>query len=94
MMIISAFSLKRVLPAMPIHIDEAKCIGCMKCVDNCPIDLFMPSAQKGAKPIVAYPEECWYCGVCAMECPKDAIRLQHPLMNRPKWVAKTSLHEE
>lgn len=33
-----------------------------------------------------YPGECYYCGACVMVCPKDAIELVHPLMNRAKFV--------
>ena len=40
----------------------------------------------GKPPIVAYPGECYYCGSCVMVCPKDAIHLEHPLMNRAKFV--------
>jgi NAD-dependent dihydropyrimidine dehydrogenase PreA subunit len=90
-MIIGAlFVLRKVEPARPITIND-RCIGCMKCVDSCPIDIFMPSDEKGKAPIIAYPDECWYCGVCAMECPTDAIQLTHPLINQPRWVAKDTL---
>ncbi len=86
----SEFTLRPVEPAKPITISDS-CIGCMNCVNNCPIDLFMPPAEGDTAPVVAYPDECWYCGVCVMECPTDAIRLTHPLMNQPRWVAKESL---
>ncbi|GAU79787.1 ferredoxin family protein [Fusibacter sp. 3D3] len=84
------FEFRKVEPAKPIVIND-DCIGCLRCVDSCPIDIFMPSSEQGGIPIVAYPDECWYCGACAMECPKNAITLTHPLMNRPKWVAKDTL---
>ena len=36
---------------------------------------------------IFYPGECYYCGACVMACPHDgAIRLEHPLMNRAKFV--------
>ena len=45
------------------------------------------SPEKGKHPIVLYPGECYYCGACVMACPHDgAIRLEHPLMNRAKFV--------
>ena len=32
-------------------------------------------------------DRCYYCGACVMACPHDgAIRLEHPLMNRAKFV--------
>ena len=38
-------------------------------------------------PVVMYPGECYYCGACVMACPvKGAIRLEHPLMNRAKFI--------
>lgn len=46
-----------------------------------------PRPKKGKHPIVLYPGECYYCGACVMACPHDgAIRLEHPLMNRAKFV--------
>lgn len=35
-----------------------------------------------------FPGECYYCGACVMVCPKKgALRLQHPVMNRAKFVS-------
>ncbi len=28
--------------------------------------------------VVAYPEECWYCGLCQSICPVDAITVVFP----------------
>lgn len=66
----------------PITFDLDKCIGCNRCVNICQCDILMP----GKPPIVAYPGECYYCGSCVMVCPKDAVHLEHPLMNRAKFV--------
>ena len=78
--------------ANPIIYDEGKCIGCNKCVDICQVDLLVPNPEKGKPPIVLYPGECWYCGCCVMECPREgAISLRHPLMNQVHWVAKEQL---
>ena len=44
-------------------------------------------SEKGKHPIVMYPGECYYCGACVMVCPNPgAIHLQHPVMNRAKFV--------
>lgn len=76
----------------PIVYDEAKCIGCNRCLEICQVDIFLPNEIKGKPPIVAYPGECWYCGCCVMACPrKGAITLQHPLMNQAVWVDKKTL---
>ena len=57
------------------------------CVNICQVDILIPSPEKGKHPIVLYPGECYYCGACVMACPHDgAIRLEHPLMNRAKFV--------
>jgi NAD-dependent dihydropyrimidine dehydrogenase PreA subunit len=29
-------------------------------------------------PVVAYEEECGFCGICWMECPKRAIDIIYP----------------
>ena len=85
------FTIHTVQPAMPITFDASRCNGCNQCVQVCQIDLLVPNEKKGQPPIVAYPDECWYCGCCAMECPRDAIRLHHPLMNQAHWIEKSSL---
>lgn len=73
--------------AKPITFDETKCIGCNTCARMCQCDVLLPSTEKGQHPIVAWPGECWYCGACVMMCPVEgAIHLQHPLMNRTKFV--------
>lgn len=84
------FIVKPVEPARPIRFDSSKCISCNRCVNCCPIDLMTP-AEAGGTPSAAYPDECWYCGCCVMECPTGAISLEHPLMNQARWVEKDSL---
>ena len=73
--------------ASPLSYNEALCTGCNRCADVCQVDLLLPNPEKGKPPIVMFPGECYYCGCCVMECPqKGAITLQHPLMNRAKFV--------
>lgn len=73
--------------ATPLIFDETKCIGCNACANVCQCDILLPSAGKGAHPIVMYPGECYYCGACVMVCPRPgALRLQHPVMNRAKFI--------
>ena len=73
--------------ARPIRFDAEKCVGCNRCANICQVDIFIPNPEKGRPPIVLYPGECYYCGACVMACPHDgAIRLEHPLMNRAKFV--------
>ncbi len=79
--------------ATPLIYDESRCIGCNRCVGICQVDILLPNPVAGKPPIVAYPGECYYCGSCVMVCPREgAIRLQHPLMNRAKFVPVKGEH--
>ena len=72
---------------MELYPEIYACVGCNACVNICQVDILIPSPEKGKHPIVLYPGECYYCGACVMACPHDgAIRLEHPLMNRAKFV--------
>jgi NAD-dependent dihydropyrimidine dehydrogenase PreA subunit len=86
-----SFVIRTVEPATPITYNPAICKGCNRCVDACQIDLLVPNPVKGQHPNVAYPDECWYCGCCVMECLTGAIQLHHPLMNQVRWVEKAKL---
>ena len=73
--------------ANPITYNEQLCIGCNRCAVSCQSDVLVPSVEKGRHPIVMYPGECIYCGSCVMDCRvPGAIHLEHPLMNRTKFV--------
>ena len=73
--------------ATPLIFDESLCIGCNTCANICQCDIMIPNPEKGKHPIVAFPGECYYCGACVMVCPRPgAIDLQHPVMNRAKFV--------
>ena len=56
-------------PSSPVTFIQDNCNGCNRCVNVCEVDVFIPSPEKGSPPIVMYPDECWYCGCCSMECP-------------------------
>ena len=60
--------------ATPLIYDEEKCIGCNACAEICQCDIILPNPEKGKPPIVMFPE-------------KGALRLQHPVMNRGKFVS-------
>jgi electron transport complex protein RnfB len=51
-------------------IDEARCIGCRKCLDVCPVDAIV-GARKRMHTVLA--AECSGCGLCAPPCPVDCI---------------------
>ena len=62
---------------MPPIISRTKCKVCGICADICPTDVF--EMKKGSPPLVRYPEECWHCNSCVLDCPESAITLRIPL---------------
>lgn len=63
---------------MPPIIDKKKCIKCNKCASICPLDVY-GLVKKGETPVVRFPEECWHCRACVMDCPVGAIELRYPI---------------
>ena len=64
---------------MPPVIDEEKCICCGTCAEVCQMDVFFDS-KEGEIPAITYPDECWHCGSCVLDCPAEgAIHLRIPL---------------
>lgn len=63
---------------MPPIISKKKCKACGICADICPTDV-LAMAQKGTPPLVKYPDECWHCNSCVLDCPESAITLRIPL---------------
>lgn len=64
---------------MPPVIDETKCVGCGYCASICPMRVFEPAARAGEIPGVRYPEECWHCLACELDCRQKAIKVRLPL---------------
>lgn len=64
---------------MAPRIDEAVCDLCQVCIENCPGDVFA-MAGKGDRVLVARPVACWHCGSCEVDCPRDAIDVELPIM--------------
>lgn len=66
------------------------CIGCDRCVNVCPVDLFLPTPERGGMPLILYPGECWYEGSCVDVCPvPGAIKLNRPPAMRVNWKPRT-----
>ena len=59
-------------------IDYQLCSGCGKCYENCQSDVYTWDSKKG-KPVIARPDECYYCDTCDLECPEEAINIRLPL---------------
>ena len=64
---------------MPPIINKNKCNGCMNCVTICPVDAFGRQEKGAAYPQVRFPDECWHCNSCVLECPTKACTLRVPL---------------
>ena len=69
-------------PAEAVEIDERICIGCNACAHICRMQTILPNPIKGAPPVVAYPDECWYCGCCVEACPTGALQMRLPINQR------------
>lgn len=57
---------------MSIKINTKKCIGCGKCVDECPGNLFI---LKNRKAVIRDVRDCWGCATCLKICPLNAISM-------------------
>ena len=64
---------------MPPVINDNKCVACGRCAEFCSEDVFY-GWKKGEKPVVTYPDVCYHCNCCVLECPVEgAIWLQIPM---------------
>jgi electron transport complex protein RnfB len=72
-----------VLPLNPVYgvespprvawIDEARCIGCARCLPPCPVDAIV-GASKYLHTVLA--ERCTGCELCIAPCPVDCIEMR------------------
>jgi H+/Na+-translocating ferredoxin:NAD+ oxidoreductase subunit B len=59
-------------PQLVALIDEAACIGCARCLDDCPTDAIV-GARKRMHTVIA--TDCTGCELCLPACPVDCIHL-------------------
>lgn len=64
------------------RIDEARCIGCTRCIDACPVDAIVGAAQLMHTVVDPW---CIGCKLCLPACPVDCILLAPP---RAPWTAE------
>lgn len=66
---------------MPPVINQAVCVKCGLCAQICPLDVIKVEMDdtKQKQIVVRYPDECWHCRACAIDCPQKAIKLRYPL---------------
>jgi electron transport complex protein RnfB len=64
-----------VVPTRPMVavIDESACIGCVKCIQACPVDAIV-GASKFMHTVIA--AQCTGCELCIPPCPVDCIDMQ------------------
>jgi len=63
---------------MPPVINKEKCTGCNICAEICPLDVIR-KIDAGQTPDIRYPDECWHCNSCVLDCPEEAMSLRIPL---------------
>jgi len=63
-------------------IDEARCIGCTRCIDACPVDAIVGADQLMHTVIAAY---CTGCALCLPPCPVDCIAMLPARADQP-WL--------
>jgi electron transport complex protein RnfB len=59
-------------PALIAQIDEAACIGCVKCLAPCPVDAIIGARRQMHTVVLAL---CTGCELCIAPCPVDCITL-------------------
>lgn len=77
---------------MPPIIDQEKCVGCGTCADICNSMLFTFDREKDRTPQVAFPEECWHCNSCVIDCSAGAVTLRLPLPYTLLHIDAKNLH--
>jgi ferredoxin-like protein FixX len=60
-----------------IRQDKARCTGCGRCVNICPMELW---ELKKSKAFISpdYTEKCVECGSCWLVCESNAIEFRYP----------------
>jgi len=58
---------------MVAWIDEARCIGCARCLPPCPVDAIL-GASKFTHTVIA--DRCTGCELCIAPCPVDCIEMR------------------
>jgi len=68
---------------------NAKCDGCLACVQNCPANALQADDQGARRTLLHNMARCARCGNCWRVCPQDAIEFQHFLHG--EWDEVTTL---
>jgi electron transport complex protein RnfB len=57
-------------PRVAALIDESRCIGCMLCIEACPVDAIIGTAKRMHTVLTEF---CTGCDLCLAPCPVDCI---------------------
>jgi electron transport complex protein RnfB len=71
-------------PRRVARIDEGACIGCVKCIEVCPVDCIV-GAPKQMHTVIE--SACTGCELCLPACPVDCIALPEATPGRSGWQA-------
>jgi electron transport complex protein RnfB len=83
------------MPPRVAWIDEARCIGCARCLPPCPVDAILGAAKFLHTVLV---ERCTGCELCIAPCPVDCIEMRlgpapaanQAALNRDRFEAHTA----
>lgn len=75
-------------------VDEVNCVGCEKCVDECPFDAIYIAAHPVDASFhgicIVEDKKCTGCRICEWACPYDAIFI-YPKNEVPEWLTERVL---
>lgn len=75
-------------------VDEINCVGCEKCVDECPFDAIWIAAHPVEASFhgicIVEEKKCTGCRICEWACPYDAIFI-YPKTTVPDWLQSSFL---
>jgi ferredoxin len=74
---------------MPYFRVNAKCDGCLACVQNCPANALKADDSGASRTLSHNMARCARCGNCWRVCPQNAIEFQHFLHGQ--WDEVTTL---
>lgn len=74
-------------PALVALIDEARCIGCAKCLSPCPVDAILGAGRQMHTVLMSV---CTGCELCIAPCPVDCISM----VERPVNAARAPTSSE
>jgi electron transport complex protein RnfB len=75
-------------PKLVAYIREAECIGCAKCLADCPVDAIIGATRQMHTVIAA---ECTGCDLCVEPCPVDCIEMIPAPANRSELTVRRPL---